>query len=339
MKSSNLPLPSEQVRVMVTRTIGDECLRMVSDVSSRIELIDAADILVDEQRGDPSASKKLDDLLAMTEVIYGVYLPRNVISRAGRLRWVQIISAGVEHIMSPEMIQSPVVVTNIRGMSATPIAEFVISAALMLVKRAPLCFQLQQSKQWQVFTVAGLHSKTIGIVGLGSIGREVARLARAFGMRVIATRRTVSESRKTRNVDIMLPNNQLLELLSESDFVALTLPLTPETDKLIGEKELRAMKPNAYLINISRGNVVDEEALIRALEEQWIAGAGLDVFATEPLPGDSKLWGLPNVILSPHIAGSTENEIEMATALFAENLRRYLNGDRLFNVVDKKKGY
>jgi len=339
MKSSHLRLPSESVRVLVTRTIGDECLRRISDVSPRIELIDAADILIAEQKGDPTARGELDDLLATTEVIFGLYLPQNVIIRADRLRWVQVISAGVEHVLTPEIIQSPVVMTNIKGMSATPIAEFVIGVALMFVKQAPLCFQLKQVKQWPVFTVSGLHLKTMGIVGLGNIGREVARLAKAFGMRVIATRRTAGESKKVRNVDIMLPSERLPELLSESDFVALTLPFTPETDKLIGEKELRAMKPTAYLINISRGNVVDEEALLRALEERWIAGAGLDVFATEPLPKNSRLWDLPNVILSPHIAGSTENEIEMATGLFTDNLKRYLNGDRLFNVVDKKKGY
>ena len=324
---------------MVTAAVGDECLRKISDVSPRIELTDAADILIAEQKGAPAAKEKLDDLLAITEVIFGLDLPRNVIGRAGRLQWVQIISAGVEHVLSPEIIQSTVAVTNIRGMSATPIAEFVISVALMFVKEAPLCFQLKKAKQWQVFTVAGLHSKTMGIVGLGSIGRELARLAKAFGMRVIATRRTAGRLKNVKNVDIMLAHSHLPRLLSESDFVALTLPLTPETDNLIGEKELRAMKPTAYLINISRGNVVDEEALLRALEEHWIAGAGLDVFATEPLPEDSRLWDLPNVILSPHIAGSTENEIEMATGLFIDNLKRYLNGDRLFNVVDKKKGY
>jgi len=184
-----------------------------------------------------------------------------------------------------------------------------------------------------------LRSKTVGIVGLGNIGREVARLAKAFGMRVVATRRSVKRVARAKYVDILLPREQLLRLLSESDFVVLSLPFTSETNKLIGEKELRTMKPTAYLINIARGNIVDEEVLIRALDEHWIAGAGLDVFATEPLPPDSRLWEFPNVIFSPHIAGGMEDYNIRTIELFCENLRRYLSGKNLFNVIDKKKGY
>ncbi len=176
---------------------------------------------------------------------------------------------------------------------------------------------------------------------MGSIGREVARLAKAFGMRVVATRRSAKRLERARYVDMIFPREQLRRLLAESDFVALTLPFTPETNKLIGEEELRTMKPTAYLINISRGDIVDEEALIRALEEDWIAGAGLDVFTTEPLPTDSRLWELSNVIFSPHISGggSSGGNVVPATKLFSENLRRYLSGKKLLNVVDKRKGY
>jgi len=137
----------------------------------------------------------------------------------------------------------------------------------------------------------------------------------------------------------MLPQQQMGDLLAESDFVVLALPLTQETTKFIGEEQLRAMKSSAYLINIARGGVIDEEALVRALEENWIAGAGLDVFATEPLPIDSKLWQLPNVIFSPHVSGGMEDYLTQATTLFMENLQRYMQGKRLLNVVDKKKGY
>jgi len=221
----------------------------------------------------------------------------------------------------------------------TPIGEFVLGLMLMFLKQSPLCFQLKQKKQWERFTPATLRSKTIGIVGLGSIGREVARLAKAFGMRVIATRRSIKQVAQARYVDTVLPPELLPQLISESDFVVLSLPLTSETDKLIGEQELRTMKPTAYLINIARGRIVDEEALVRALDEHWIAGAGLDVFATEPLPTDSKLWELPNVIFSPHVAGNMEDYIMRATDVFCENLRRYLDGKKLLNVIDKKKGY
>jgi phosphoglycerate dehydrogenase-like enzyme len=158
-------------------------------------------------------------------------------------------------------------------------------------------------------------------------------------MRVIAIRRSASRVASARYVDMLLPREHLLQLLSDSDFVVLSLPLTPETNELIGEEELRMMKSTAYLINIARGSIVDEKALTRALDEKWIAGAGLDVFAIEPLPTDSKLWEFPNVILSPHIASGMEDYIAQATKIFCENLRRYLNRKRLLNAVSKKKGY
>jgi phosphoglycerate dehydrogenase-like enzyme len=237
------------------------------------------------------------------------------------------------------MVESPVTLTNVSGIHAIPISEFVIGLMLMFVKQAPFCFQLKCEKKWERFTPEALNSKTVGIVGLGSIGREVARLAKAFGMRVMATRRSARQVGHARYVDIMLPPEQLNRLLAESDFVVLAVPFTPETSNLIGRKELRKMRPTACLINIARGGIVDEAALVRALEEHWIAGAGLDVFATEPLPADSRLWELPNVIFSPHIAGGLGDYAVRATEIFAENLKRYLAGKRLLNVVDKKRGY
>jgi len=224
-------------------------------------------------------------------------------------------------------------------MHAISIAECVLEMMLMFVKKMPLCFQLKQERQWKMFNLTVLHSKTVGIVGLGSIGRQVARLSKAFGMRVLATRRSTRSATRTRSVDMLFSQDQLPQLLSDSDFVVLALPLTPETNNLIGEEELRAMKPTAYLINIARGNIVDEATLTRALEENWIAGAGLDVFVTEPLPIESRLWELPNVIFSPHVAAEIEDYDLQATRLFADNLRRYLSGKRLRNVVDKKRGY
>ena len=329
----------ELVNILVTTAIGDRCLRQISAVSPRIRVTDVADLMVAEEKDDQLARKRLDTFLTQAEIIYGLDLPRDVISRGERLKWVQIISAGVEHILTPDVIHSPVLVTNIKGMSATPIAEFVICVALMFAKQMPRSFQLKQARQWQVFTTAGLSSKTMGVVGLGSIGREVARLAKAFGMRVMAIRRTVESVAGIDNVDVMLPREGLPQLLSQSDFIALTVPLTAETDGMIGEEELRTMKPTAYLINIARGSVIDEVALVRALSEGWIVGAGLDVFSTEPLPAESRLWELPNVIYSPHVSGGIENELDIATDLFIDNLRRYLNGDQLFSVVDKEKGY
>jgi phosphoglycerate dehydrogenase-like enzyme len=329
----------KSVNVLVTSAVGDECLKLISSVSPRIKLTDVSGLFRAELSGDLSLKAKLDAHLAEVEIIYGLRLPHNILVRAPNLKWMQVMSAGVERFLDIEMVESPVIMTNVSGIHAVPISEFVIGLMLMFVKQTPLCIHLKQEKKWERPVPAILHSKTVGVVGLGSIGREVARLAKAFNMRVLATRRSAKQVGRARYVDLMLPTNRIKHLLSESDFVVLAVPFTPETQNLIGEEELRTMKPSAYLINIARGGIVDEEALVHALEERWIAGAGLDVFSTEPLPHNSRLWELPNVIISPHISGGMENYAVRATELFAENLERYFAGKRLLNVVDKKRGY
>lgn len=329
----------EPVNVLINTPIGDELLQQIITVSPRIKLSNVFELARAEQKGDFAHKDELDALLAEAEVIYGFRFPKNMIARTPKLKWVQVMSAGVDRFLDDEFRQSSVMMTNVSGIHATPIGEIVLGLMLMFAKQAPLCFQLKQGKQWQRFMPTVLRSKTVGIVGFGNIGREVARLAKAFGMRVVATRRSAKRVTRARYADILLPREHLPRLLSESDFVVLSLPFTSETNKLIGEEELRTMRPTAYLINIARGSIVDEEALIRALDEHWIAGAGLDVFATEPLPPDSRLWELTNVIFSPHIAGGMEDYNTRATELFCENLRRYLSGRNLLNVVDKKKGY
>ncbi len=332
-------MPEESVNVLVTSPIGDECLQQIATVSPRIKLRNVSDLVSAERRGDFASKEQFNALLADAEVIYGLRLPKNVLARAPKLKWVQTVFAGVDRFLDNEVWQSSVIITSMSGIHATPVGELVLELMLMFVKQAPLHFQLKQEKQWKRFTTTVLCSKTVGILGLGRIGREVARLAKAFGMKVVATRRSAKRIARARYVDIVLPPQRLPQLLSESDFVVLTLPLTPETNKLIGERELRTMKSTAYLINVARGGIVDEEALIRALDEHWIAGAGLDVFATEPLPTDSRLWEFPNVIFSPHVAGLIEDYNMRATEVFCENLRRYLNGKKLLNIIDKKKGY
>ncbi len=330
---------AESVNVLVTSVIGDECLRWIADVSPRIRLTDVSGLLRAENEGDPAARGRLDTVLSEAEVIFGLRFPQDVLTRSPRLRWMQTMSAGIDRFLDAEMAASPVTLTNVSGIHATPIGEFVLGLMLMFAKNAPQHFQMKQEKQWKRLPPSILRCRTVGIVGLGSIGREVARLAKGFGMRVLATRRTAKEEGRTRNVDLLLPADQLGRLLAESDFVVLAVPVTAETRGLIGEEELRAMKSTAYLINISRGATLDEEALVHALEEHWIAGAGLDVFAAEPLPPDSRLWELPNVIFSPHVAGGMEDYAQRATERFVENLRRYLDGKRLRHVVDKKRGY
>jgi phosphoglycerate dehydrogenase-like enzyme len=316
-----------------------EILRRIRAVSPGISVRDASTLVFAEFQGDESRKKKLDALLAETEVIFGFIPPKNIITRAPKLKWMQAVSAGVDRHQGTEIWKSNVIMTGVSGIHATPIGEYVLGFMLMLAKNTPLGFKMMQTRNWQRYMVHTLRGKTVGIIGLGHIGREVARLAKAFGMRVIATRRSVKKAGKARNVDLLLPRDRLKELLKASDYVALTLPLTPETHHIIGEAEFKAMKSTAYIINIGRGGLIDQEALIKALDAKQIAGAGLDVVTPEPLPRENRLWDFDNVILSPHVSGGMEDYMLHATELFCDNLKRYLDGRKLRNVIDKKKGY
>ena len=301
--------------------------------------MDVSELTRAERSGDLTRSDELDRVLHDAEVIYALKLPERLLERCPNLKWIQTISTGVERVLDDGLVRSPVVVTNMSGIHEVTIAEFVLMLMLMFVKHAPRAFYQQIEGRWKWFPVSVLGDKTVGIVGLGRIGREVARVVSFFGMRVVATRRSATSAGTADNVDLLLPAAQLHELLGQSDFVVLALPLTQESRNMIGEAELRAMKSTGCLINISRGAIVDESALTRALEEGWIAGAGLDVFAVEPLPADSPLRRMRNVIFSPHVSGDIVEYDVGAARLFAENLRRYLDGLPLLNVVDKARGY
>jgi D-2-hydroxyacid dehydrogenase (NADP+) len=317
----------------------EETMRRIALAGPGINVSDASELAYAEYRGDSTVKNKLDAMLAGTEVIYGLILPRDILKRAPGLKWVQTMSAGVDRFAKTDIWDSPVILTGVSGIHATPIGEFALQFMLMFAKGAPQCFRMKQNREWIRFMPSVLRGKTVGIVGLGNIGREIARLSKAFGMKTIATRRSTKKPARGRYVDLLLPVEQQTKLLAESDYVVVATPLTPETRGLIGEKELRAMKTSAFIINIARGGIIDEEALVRALNEKWIAGAGLDVVATEPLPPDSPIWDFDNVILSPHVAGGMEDYMARANDIFCENIKRYLEGKRLLNVIDKKKGY
>jgi phosphoglycerate dehydrogenase-like enzyme len=326
------------INIIIATPVSEETRRLIKSVSPKVNLRDVSDLSRRDYQGDLQARKELDAILAEAEVAYGMRIPVNLLARAPKLKWIQVTSAGVDRYLTEEFKRSKVILTNASGIHATPIGEFVVSLMLMFAKNAPLFFEAKQKKQWQRAPGTVLRDKTVGVVGLGSIGQEVARLCKAFRMRVIATRRS-PRKRQARNVDLLLPPNGLPRLLEESDYVAICLPLTKETNKLIGEAELKMMKPSAYIINIGRGPIIDEAALIHALEEKRIAGAGLDVFATEPLPKESKLWELPNAIISPHVSGGREDYEVGALDIFCRNLKRYMERKRLINVVNKEKGY
>ena len=314
-------------------------LKQIGRISPKISVKDASSLVAAEFNGDTSSKEGLDSLLAGADVIFGLFPPRDIIKRAPRLKWIQTMSAGVDRLRGTDVWQSEVMITGVSGIHATPISEFVLELMLMFAKKAPLCFQMKQKREWRRFMPSVLKGKTVGIIGLGHIGREIARLSKAFGMKVIATRRSAKIIGIARYVDRLLPAKKLSSLLADSDYVVVSVPLTKETYQLIGEKELKAMKSTAYIINIARGNVIDEKALIHALEEKAIAGAGLDVTAKEPLPANSPLWDFDNVILSPHISGGMEEYVARATDLFCENIKRYITGRKLRNVIDRERGY
>ena len=290
---------------------------------------------VSEERSDVD----LDSLLREAEVIYGLRFPENILERAPHLKWVQTMSAGVDRLLGTRLWQSDVILTNASGIHAIPMREHVLGVMLMFVKHAHVYFANKQDKVWKEHLPDQLCGKTLGLVGLGKIGEGIARAAKAFDMRVVATRRSTTEHETSPVADVIYPAGKLIEMLGESDFVVVAVALTDETRKLIGERELRAMKTTAYIINIARGSVVDEAALTRALKERWIAGAGLDVFEREPLPQGSELWTLPNVIITPHVAGVMPAYNAQALEVFCENLRRYLAGQPLMNVIDRARGY
>lgn len=293
------------------------------------------------EESEEQARRALHAALAEAEVLFTLSLMHaDLPSLAPRLRWIQLTSAGADRLLNSEVLKSGITITTASGIHAAPVGEYVVGMMVMLAKGWPALFRAQQRREWARITPQELEGKTVAVVGMGNVGQEIARLAKALQMRVLGVRRSGAPLESGDYVaDEIVGPLELLSVLSRSDFVVICLPLTEETHHLIGELALRSMKPTAYLINVSRGAVVDEAALLRALTEGWIAGAGLDVFETEPLPENSWLWQLNNVIITPHLAGETPNYNERAVDLFCENLRCYLIGEPLRNVVDPSRGY
>jgi phosphoglycerate dehydrogenase-like enzyme len=263
----------------------------------------------------------------------------HVIERAPSLRWIHSISAGVDRVATPLARQRGLQVTNARGVFSRPIAEYVVLMCLAIARRLPQLLDLQRERTWQPLRGQELGSLTVGIVGYGSIGAEVARLLEPFGTRVIATRRRPElGSGGQPNVEVW-GIDRLHDLLRAVDVVLIAAPLTDETTGLVGATELQEMPGHAWLINIARGRLVDETALRRALANGWIGGAVLDVFDEEPLPADSPLYDTPNLVITPHTSWSSDRVVERSIDLFVANLERYLADQPLENLVDLEAGY
>ena len=267
------------------------------------------------------------------EVLYTWGFRPQLLPLARRLRWVQVMGAGVDGFLDAPF-PPKVVLTRAEGVFGPWMAEYTFGWLLWGTQHMEVVRANQRVRRWEPHPPSLLRGKTLAVVGLGSIGRAIARVGRAFAMRVIGMNRS---GRRVPEVERVFRRAGFRELLGTSDYVVLALPLTPETRGLLGEAELRAMRPEAWLVNLGRGALVQEGALVRALSERWIAGAVLDVFTGEPLPVEHPFWGMPNVVVTPHISGPSD-PAEIAP-IFNENLRRYLRGQALRGRVDLKRGY
>jgi phosphoglycerate dehydrogenase-like enzyme len=294
------------------------------------ERVRAPDVVVRTAATPEAAAAVIGDV----DVIYGWGLPSRMYREASRLRWVQVMGAGVDAVLTPALPRG-VAVTRTPGIFGPWMAEYVLGWALSVTQRVTTYRDAQRARRWIGDVIPErLGGRTMAVVGLGNIGQAVARAAAALGMDVVGVSRA---GRSVRGVRRVHRSGDLVRVLGAADWVVLTVPLTETTRGLIGRRELAAMRPTAWLINIARGAIVDDAALREALGTRRIAGAILDVFTTEPLPADDPLWTLPNVIVTPHISGpSTPDEI---APIFEDNLARFRTGRPLRHVVNRRRGY
>lgn len=298
--------------------------------------------------------ERLPEALPGAQALIGTLTRLELLTDFPELHWIQSNSAGVDGLLKPEIIEHDVIVTNFSGVQASNMAEHVLAMMLAFARGLPELIRRQPSREWTTqppeesprlpqtryfsrYTFE-LKGQTLAIAGLGDVGRELATRAKGLGMHVIGSKRRPADT-PPEGVDHLYGPGDWYEMLADSDHVAICLPLTPHTERLFGATEFQTMKPSAYIYNVSRGKVIDQDALIRALEQDEIAGAGLDVFTPEPLPSESPLWTMPNVLVTCHTSGASPLIEERGIDLIAENVRRYQHGEALLNVVDKREGY
>ncbi len=338
---------ADPIEVLITLPFSDELLKKITDVSPRLSVEKVVARKTDEVN---------DDIWKHIEILYtNRVLPKP--EQAPNLRWIQFHWAGLDHALEePILRKEGMLITSMSGASASQMAEHAILMMLALGHHIPDLMAHQKrsewpSGRWELFNPRELRDSTVGIIGYGSIGRQIARLLQTFKAKVLATKRDIRHPEDTGYtvegqgdpggdmVNRLYPPQALGSMLKECDYVVVTLPLTRATHELLGAKELAELKPGAFLVDISRGGILDHDALIPILRDHKLAGAALDVFAVEPLPPDSPLWKMPNVIITPHIAGFSPHYDERAAELFAQNLHRYLEELPLYNKLDPDVEY
>ena len=334
---------SEPIRIGIAFRVADEVISQIQAVDARIVTVplfglSSAATLNDTAHTDREA---LFRDVATVDILFGTNaIPPDVLRAAANLKWFQVITAGVDRLHRDGTLNLGFQVTNVSGLTAVAIAEYVTGSIIMMAKGMHVAMQNQARRTWsRTGSVMELSGATVGILGMGAIGRETALRARALGMRVIASRRTVAAGDIDSDCDMLVPFSQNSLVLQQADFLVLCVPLTPETLHMIAAEQLALMKPSAVIINIARGEVIDQSALMKALREGVIAGAVLDVTDPEPLPMDHDLWETPNVVITPHISGSISGYGHRSAEMFIANLRRFIANEPLDNLVDPVLGY
>lgn len=345
---------TEPLNLLITTYLEPEHIAALRAVSPRLNVIFEPELIAtprypadhyNSAERTPEQEARWRALLAEADILYN-FDPTHradLPELAPRVRWIQSSNAGIGQLvrgMGYDRRMPNTVFTTSSGIHAQPLAEFCLLAMLMFAKGVLQLVEDQRQRRWVRFASGELNGHTLGILGVGKIGAEVARLARGVGMRVVGTKRTVAGlAPASLHLDALYPPERLDELLAQAEYLVIVTPHTDATEQLIGGRELALLPRGAVLINIGRGAVVDEPAMIAALEAGQLGGAALDVFTTEPPPADNPLWAMPNVLISPHSASTSDRENTRLTALFCENLRRYLAGEPLLNVLDLEHLY
>ena len=313
-----------KIKVLIASGISQEVADMLKDAPAEMEISFLPE------------GEQLKDHLSDVEILYGV-VSEDALPHAKSLQWVMQPFVGVERSMYPAFKESPITLINSKRLYGPQLAEHAFALLLSLTRGINAQLDLMRDKEWKWTPCVEVSGMTMGILGLGGIGRAVAQRAKAFEFNVIAVDPEPMEKPDT--VDELGQLDWLPEFLSRCDVLTVCCPITPQTHKLLSHAEFDALPDGCFFVNVSRGKVVDEDALIAALKSGKLAGAGLDVTYTEPCPQDNPLWTLPNVILTSHTAGASQNIAKRAMELFIDNMRKYVKGEPLTNVVDKEKGY
>ncbi|HWB00435.1 MAG TPA: D-2-hydroxyacid dehydrogenase [Pirellulales bacterium] len=317
------------MRIVLCYPVESKHLAQIARVAPGAEIVDAG------QDAIPEAILEADIYCGHAK---GRPIDWDAVVRRGRLQWIQSSAAGMDHCLAPSVVASDITVTSASGVLANQVADHTIALMGALARSLPVFFRAQQKREFIRRPTRDLHHNTVGIVGFGGNGRRLAEVFQAFKMRIVAT--DYFPIAKPEYVDVLAPPQALGELLPEIDYVVLAAPLTEQTRGMIDGAFLQRMKRGAFLVNMARGKLVDERALVAALESGQIAGAAVDVTAEEPLPAESPLWSQPNVIITPHVGGQSARRIDDMTDFFCENLRRYLAGQPLRNyIADKRLGF